>query len=400
MEPTILSRRVLEMEESATLAMGKKAGELRAQGIDVVDLSAGEPDFDTPQHIKDAASEALKAGRTKYTPVSGIPELRKAVAAKLLRDQGVTYDPAEVLISCGAKHVIYNLLQALLDGDDEVLIPTPYWTSYPEMVKCAGGRPIPLVTEEADGFRLRPAALEQAINSKTKAILYSSPSNPTGCVYPESDLRAVLSILEETDVLVLSDEVYEKFLYGNARHVSFAQLGPDARERTVIINSVSKTYAMTGWRIGYAAGPREIIAAAGKIQSQATSNPNSIAQYAAVAALTGDQSPVPVMAAEYAKRRDYVLSRLREMPHLPCVAPEGAFYVFPNISAHLGKSHSGAAVSSSAAMAALLLERARVALVPGSGFGSDAHLRISYATNLDRLTEGLNRIDRFLRELL
>lgn len=394
-----LARRITEMEESATLAVTEKAAQLRAQGVDVVSLSAGEPDFDTPEHIKAAALDALKKGYTKYTAAAGILPLRKAVSRKLERDNHLTYDPSQILISCGCKHSIYNALQTLLEEGDEAIVPAPYWTSFPEMVKSTGARPIIVETFEADGFKLTPAKLEHVIRSKTRMLILNTPSNPTGMVYSGEELRSLAHVLERTNIFILSDEVYEKITYGDVEHQSIAALFPSLKERTVVVNSVSKTYAMTGWRIGYMAGPKEVIEGAAKLQGQSTSNPNSMAQYASLAALEGDQSCVEVMKAEYRRRRDTVVSRLRSIPGIFCREPQGAFYAFPRIGSFFGRSYRGRRIGDSVSFAEALLETAGVAVVPGAAFGADAYVRLSYATSLERLTEGLNRLERFVREL-
>jgi aspartate aminotransferase len=393
-----LSRRASEVEESITLAITEKANQLRAQGVDVLSFSAGEPDFDTPEHIKQAAKAALDKGLTKYTAASGIPALKKAIARKFEKDNGLAFDPSQVVVSCGAKHSIYNVLQAMLEEGDEAIIPSPYWVSYPEMVKCAGAKPVILRTEEADGFRMRPEALRRAITPRTKLLILCSPSNPTGMVYPAGELRAVADILAEKDVFVLSDEIYEKLCYGVA-FSSVAAARPEMKDLAIVVNGASKAYAMTGWRIGYAAGPKEIMAAAGRMQSQSTSNATSIAQHAALAALEGDQSCVEAMRQEYHKRRDYIVGRLRAIRGFHCGEPQGAFYVFPRVSALYGRSSGGRRIAGSASFAEALLERAHVAVVPGSGFGSDDHIRLSYATSMEKIREGLDRLEGFVRDL-
>lgn len=395
---SFLSRRASQVEESVTLAMTEKASQMRAQGIDVISFSAGEPDFDTPEHIKKAAIDALAKGYTKYTAATGLPALRKAIAAKFLRDNGLSYEPAQIVVSCGAKHSIYNVLQAVLEEGDEAIIPAPYWVSYPEMVKCAGAAPVIVPTTEAEGFKLRPEKLRAAITSRTKLLILCSPSNPTGAVYTAEELRALADVAVEKDLLVLSDEIYEKLCYG-VPFASIAAARPEMKERTVVVNGASKAYSMTGWRIGYAAGPREIMAAVGRMQSQSTSNATSIAQYAALAALEGDQSCVEAMRREYARRRDAVVARLRAIPGITCAEPHGAFYVFPRVAALYGKRCEGRPLSGSAAFAEALLEKAHVATVPGSGFGNDEHIRLSYATSMEKIQAGLDRLERFVRSL-
>ncbi len=376
------------------MAVTEAAGRLRAQGVDVISLSAGEPDFDTPEHVKRAAIEAIREGRTKYTPASGLPELKRAVAAKLERENGLAYEPSQVLISCGAKHSIYNALQAMVDEGDEVLIPSPYWVSYPEMAKCAGAKPVILRTEEEEGFLVRPEQLRNALTSKSRLLILCSPSNPTGVVYDEAALRTLAEVILESGCRIISDEIYERLCFGVSCS-SIAAVHPAMKERTVVVNGVSKAYAMTGWRIGYAAGPERVIAAMAKLQSQSTSNAPTPAQHAAVAALEGDQGCVDRMRAEYALRRDVMVKRLRAMPGVTCVEPQGAFYVFPKVSAFYGRR----GITDSVSFASALLERARVAVVPGAGFGSDAYIRLSFATSMEKIEEGLGRLERFLNEL-
>ena len=394
----VLSRRASEAEESVTLAITAKANQMREQGIDVISFSAGEPDFDTPDHIKKAASDAMAKGQTKYTPASGLPALRKSIAAKFQRDNGLTYDPAQIVVSCGAKHSLYNVMQAILEEGDEAIIPAPYWVSYPAMVKCAGATPVIVNTEEKDGLKMRPDQLRKVITDRTKCLILCSPSNPTGMVYSEAELKAVAEVCIEKDLLVISDEIYEKLVFG-VPFASIATVAPKFRERIVVVNGASKAYAMTGWRIGYAAGPKEIMTAVGRMQSQSTSNATSIAQYATIAALDGDQGCVEKMRVEYAKRRDYIVGRLRKIPGVACGEPQGAFYVFPRVSALYGKKHQGKAITGSNMMSETLLERAHIATVPGSGFGADEYIRLSYATSMEKIEKGLDRLDQFVKEL-
>jgi aspartate aminotransferase len=397
--PSVIAHRVAIIEESATLAVSDRARVLKAQGIDVVSLSAGEPDFDTPPHIKAAAIQALEEGFTKYTASSGIPALREAVAKKFLDDNGLAYKPDEIMISCGAKHSLYNIFLTLIDDGDETLIPAPYWTSYPEMVKAAGGKPVIVPTTEKDGFRMRPEALKKHITKKTRALILNSPSNPTGSVYTEDELRALAKVLEPTGVWVVSDDIYEKLVYGGARFVNIAALSEQVKARAVVVNGVSKTYAMTGWRIGYAAGPKAVIEAAGRLQSQSTSNPTSIAQKAALAALQGDQGCIAQMAAEYDTRRRHIVKRLNAIPGVSCIEPHGAFYAFPRVSGLYGKKAGGVKIDGSFTLANLLLDQARLAIVPGAAFGDDAFIRLSYATSLNAIDKGLDRLEDFARSL-
>jgi aspartate aminotransferase len=395
---SLLSRRAREVEESATMAMTEKAARLRAQGADVISFTAGEPDFDTPEHIKKAAVDALQEGFTKYTAAAGLPALRKAVADKFRRDNGLSYDSSQVVVSCGAKHSIFNAILALLEEGDEAIVPAPYWVSYPEMVKCAGAKPVIVRTGEEDGFKITPEKLRAAVTPRTKVLILNSPSNPTGMVYTAEELGALADVALEKDLQVISDEIYEKLCFGTP-FASIAASRPGMMERTVVVNGASKAYAMTGWRIGYAAGPKEIMSAVGRMQSQSTSNATSIAQYAALAALEGDQSCVERMRQEYARRRDTVVERLRAIPGITCGEPRGAFYVFPRVESLYGKKSRGTPVTGSAAFSGALLEHAHVGTVPGSGFGNDAHIRLSYAIAMEKIREGLDRLERFVREL-
>jgi len=397
----MLADRLKTLAPSSTLAVQAKARALRAQGIDVISFGAGEPDFDTPQRIKAAAAEAMRRGHTKYTEVGGISELRAAVCAKFRRDNGLEYEPADILVSCGAKHTLFNMVVALLDPGDEVLLPSPYWVSYPEQARLVGGVPVPVETREATGFDLEPAGLRAAVTPRTKAIILNSPNNPTGAVFSRPALEAVAALAVERGLLVVSDECYEALTF-EGRHVSIASLGPEVKARTLVINTCSKAYAMTGWRIGYAAGPRDLIRAMTDVQSQVTSNPASIAQWAAVEALSGPQDEVARMAEEFDRRRRLVVQGLNALPGVSCVTPRGAFYAFPNVSSLYGKRVAGqeAPLRGSVAVAAFLLDRARVAVVPGVDFGSDAHIRLSYATSEALIREGLARMDAAIRELL
>ncbi|HKS16650.1 MAG TPA: pyridoxal phosphate-dependent aminotransferase [Planctomycetota bacterium] len=397
--PPALAGRTREVCESVTLAIAERAATLRAQGVDLVSFAAGEPDFDTPDFIKKAAIDALAKGYTKYTPSSGIPALRAAIADKLRRDQGLSFEPSQVLVSCGAKHSIYNAIHAILDPGDEAIVSSPYWTSYPEMVKTADARPVIVPTTEKSGFKLDPGRLEEALTPRTKLLIHGSPVNPTGGVYTKDELEGLARVVVERGLYVISDEVYEKMVYGSTPHVSIGSLGAAMAERTVVVNSCSKTYSMTGWRIGYAAGPRDLIDGAARIQSQATSNPTSIAQYAALAAFQGDQSFLAGWVAEYKRRRDAIVKLLRAIPGFSVVEPEGAFYAFPRVSGLYGRTCKGRALRNSVDVAEFLLDEARIAVVPGAGFGSDDHIRISYATSMEKITEGMRRLAKAIREL-
>jgi len=394
-----LAKRLQLIKPSPTLMVTVQVAALRRQGIEVIDFGAGEPDFDTPEHIKEAAIAALRQGKTKYTPVGGTAEVKEAIIAKLQRDNGLTYSLQEVTTNCGGKHTLFNAFHALFGEGDEVLIPAPYWVSYSDMVILTGGQPQLLPTSEETGFKITAAQLQKAIGPQSKALLLNSPSNPTGAAYTENELRQIAEVIERSNLLVISDDVYEKFLYDSPRCAHILTLKPQLRDRVLLVNSVSKTYAMTGWRLGYAAGPREVIVAIETLQSQSTSNPNSIAQAAAVAALTGTQEPVGVMAKEFAKRRNYVVQRLRAIPGISCTLPEGAFYVFPRVAAYFGTKWQDKTITSAMDLSLYLLQEAQVALVAGEGFGSPNHVRISYATAMQTLEQGLDQIEAALKRL-
>ncbi|PYO22649.1 MAG: aspartate aminotransferase, partial [Candidatus Rokuibacteriota bacterium] len=375
----MLAERLKTLAPSSTLAVQAKAKALRAQGVDVISFGAGEPDFDTPERIKAAAVEAMRRGQTKYTEVAGISELRQAVCAKLKRDNGLEYEPGDVLVSCGAKHALFNIAVAVLNPGDEVLIPSPYWVSYPEQARLVGGVPVEVETREATGFDLDPDRLRAAVGPRTKVIILNSPNNPTGAVFSREALTAVARLAVETRLLVVSDECYEALTF-DGRHVSIASLGPEIKARTLVVNTCSKAYAMTGWRIGYAAGPRELIRAMTDVQSQMTSNASSVAQWAAVEALAGSQNDVGKMAAEFDRRRHLIVDGLNTLDGVSCVMPKGAFYAFANVSGLFGRRWKSAEttvrLAGSVDVAAFLLEQARVAVVPGLDFGSDAHVRL------------------------
>jgi aspartate aminotransferase len=394
----MLADRLKTLIPSATLAMNAKARAMRAQGIDVISFSVGEPDFDTPKRIKDAAVRALDKGQTKYTEVGGISELRAAVCHKLKRDHGLEYAPDEVTVSCGAKHTLYNIVMALVNPGDEVLIPSPYWVSYPEQVRLLGGVPVPVPTHESTGFDLDPTAVARAVTSRTKLIILDSPGNPTGAVFSRAALDAVAKMALEHGLWVVSDECYEALTY-EGRHVSIASLSPEIKARTLLVNTCSKAYAMTGWRIGYAAGPKEIIRAMTDIQSQVTSNPASVSQWAAVEALAGPQDEIAKMVGEFDRRRRFIIEALNAVPGVRCNTAKGAFYAFPNVSGLFGKRWKGGVIRGSADVCAFLLEDARIACVAGVDFGSDDHIRISYATGLDTIREGMRRMEASVRGL-
>jgi aspartate aminotransferase len=394
-----LAARIAKIKPSETLAVTAKANALRAQGRDVIGFGAGEPDFDTPVNIKNAAIKAIEAGFTKYTPVGGTDELKDAIIAKLKRDSSLEYKRSQIVVSCGAKHTLYNLAQALFDEGDEVIIPAPYWVSYPDIVVLAGGRPVIVNAKEKDGFKMKPEQLMAAITKRTRAVIINSPSNPTGAAYSPEELKAIAAVLADKDILVISDDIYEKIFYAKFPFADIASVEEKIKSRTIVVNGVSKTYAMTGWRIGYAAGPEEIVAAVSKIQSQNTSNPTSISQKAAYEALSGDQSVVGKMVGEFRKRRDVIVGALNEITGVKCFSPEGAFYVFPNVSGIYGRSHHGRKITNSGELIDYLLDEANVAAVPGAAFGSDDHIRLSYATSLANIEEGVKRIKNAVAKL-
>jgi len=387
-----LSDRAKNISPSPTLAITAKAKQMKAQGIDIISFGAGEPDFDTPENIKEAAIKAIREGFTKYTPAGGIEELKEAVAKKLKRDNDLEYQKQEVVISCGAKHCLFNLAEVLFNRGDEVIIPAPYWVTYPEQVKLADATPVFVQTEESRNFALTRPLLEGVLTSRTKAIILNSPCNPTGAIYNRKVLQEIANLATQSNVYIISDECYEALTYDGEEHVSIASLGKGIKELTIVVNACSKPYSMTGWRIGYAAGPREIIKAMDDLQSQSTSNPNSIAQKAAVEALLGSQEAVSRMRAEFDKRRKYMVERLNAMPGVSCTTPKGAFYAFPNFSPHYGKRWKGGVIKGSTDLAAYLLEEAQVAVVPGLDFGNDSHARLSYATSMQNIEKGLERI--------
>ncbi len=394
-----LASRISTIKPSPTLAITAKANAMTAAGRHVISFGAGEPDFDTPDHIKMAAVKAIEEGFTKYTAVDGICELKDAIISKLLRDNQLTYDRSEIVVSCGGKHTLYNLTQVLFEEGDEVIIPSPYWVSYLDMVLLSGARPVILKTTEAQGFKILPKQLEAAITRNTKALIMNSPSNPTGAVYTARELAALAEVIAGKEMLIISDDIYEKILYDGRTFANIASIDEEVRKRTIVVNGVSKTYAMTGWRIGYAAGPEEIIKAVTKLQSQNTSNPASISQWAAVEALNGNQESVPEMVEEFRRRRDVIVEKLNAIPGVTCALPDGAFYVFPDVSSLFGRSYEGQTLSNSSDFAAYLLDRANVAVIPGVDFGDDNHIRLSYATSLKNIEEGLKRINSAVKGL-
>jgi aspartate aminotransferase len=393
-----ISRIVQALEPSATLAMAAKAKELTAAGKTVYDFSVGEPDFTTPKHICDAAAAAMAAGHTHYTVASGIPELKAAVAKAYEARHGLKYSPQQVIVSNGAKHSLHNIFTVLCDPGDEVISPAPYWVSYAELVKLTGAVPVIVPTRQEDNFKLTPAALRGAITPKTKILLLCSPSNPTGSMYEQEELGQLADVAIEKDLIIISDEIYEQLVYGNHCFASFPTVRPGLQERTVLVNGVSKAYAMTGWRIGWTLSPANVAKAMADLQSQETSNPCSISQYAALAALQGTQECVGQMRQEFAKRREFVRQRIASLPGLSCSEMAGAFYAFINIQAHLGRTYRGVRVENSSQWCLELLAQQNVATVMGSAFGAEGYARVSFATSMENLRAGFERVEAFLKE--
>jgi aspartate aminotransferase len=394
-----IAKRALSIKPSPTLATAAKAKAMKAQGIDVVDFGVGEPDFDTPENVKQAGIKAIQSGFTKYTPAGGTDELKEAVIEKFKRDNNLTYEKSQILISCGAKHSLYNIAEALFDPGDEVIIPSPYWVSYPDQVLLNDATPVIVETTEAEGFKLSAQKLEKAITKKTKALVLNSPSNPTGLAYDKKTLEEIAAIAVKHRIYVISDEIYEKLLYDGFTHFSIASLNPEIKGLTIVVNGVSKSHSMTGWRIGYAAGPKEVVTAMANIQSQSTSNPCSISQKAALEALRGPQDFIKAMNVEFDKRRKYMVERLNKIPGISCLMPVGAFYAFPNVAGLYGKSIQGKTIKNSSDFAAYLLDEAKVALVSGDAFGADPYIRLSYATSLENIQKGLDRIEKAVSAL-
>jgi aspartate aminotransferase len=385
-----ISQRAASLSPSLTLAIDAKAKAMKAAGEDVVGFGAGEPDFDTPQHIKDAAARAIADGFTKYTPSSGIPELRQAIADKFKRENGLTYKPSQIIVSCGGKHSCYNVILATCEAGDEVIIPAPYWLSYPEMVKLAGAKSVILQTTDKTEFKVTPEQLSKSITPDTRLFVLNSPSNPTGSVYSPEEVKALGDICIEKNVLIMSDEIYEHLLYDGAKHKSVASFSAAHQEHTIIVHGLAKAYSMTGWRLGFLAAPEPVAKAIDAVQSHSTSNPTSFAQKGGVAALTGPQDHLPIWLAEYDKRRRYAHTKLNSIPGISCVSAKGAFYLFPNISRTGLKS---------ADFCAKLLDAEKVAAVPGIAFGADDYIRLSYATSMANIEKGLARIDKFCKVL-
>ena len=383
-----INRRVQGLQASSTLTITARAKELKAQGCDVVNFAAGEPDFDTPLAIKESAIRAIQAGFTKYTPSIGALELRQAICAKFKKENGLDYSPAQIVVSCGAKHSLFNIIQVLADEGDEVLIPVPYWVSYPEMVKFAGATPKFIPTSEEKGFKITPQQLSSAINERSRLLILNSPSNPTGAVYTRDELQAIAALVVEHDIMVISDEIYEKLIYGDGPYTSIAALNQDVARLTITVNGVSKAYSMTGWRIGYCAGPPEIMSYIKKVQDHSTSNPCSISQQAARQALESPATEVMQMRDEFRQRRDLLMAGIDEIPGISYIPPQGAFYLFCNVS-QLGDAFT---------VAQRILDEKHVAMIPGEGFGAPGFVRLSFATSADRIKEGTRRLAEWVRE--
>jgi aspartate aminotransferase len=389
---TKLADRVQTLTPSTTLAITAKANELKAQGVDIIGLGAGEPDYNTPENILEAAYQSMKEGKTKYTPAGGLPALKKAIIDKLQRDQQLSYGPAEIMVGIGAKHVLYTLFQVLLNPNDEVIIPIPYWVSYPEQVKLAQGVPVYIEATASQQYKISPLQLREAITAKTKAVIINSPSNPTGMIYSRAELEEIAEVCREHDILIVSDEIYEKLIYGESEHVSIAQVSEDAKARTIVINGVSKSHSMTGWRIGYAAGDADLIKAMTDLASHSTSNPATTSQYAAIEAYNGPQDTVEEMRLAFDSRLKAVLPKLEAIPGFTVIRPQGAFYLLPDVSEAAQKT----GYASVDEFVEGLLTEANVAVIPGSGFGAHSTIRLSYATSLDALMEAVERIHEFV----
>ena len=395
-----ISKRAQAVPPSATIAVTARVQQLKAQGVNVIGFGAGAPDFDTPDYIKNAAIEALKAGQTKYTAASGIIELRKAIAAKLQNENSLKYSPEQIIVNIGGKHAVYEAMQAVLDPGDEVILPSPYWVTYPETIKLAGADAKIVQTDSKNSYKITPSQLKEAITDKTAMVVINYPNNPGGFTYTPEELKALANVIEGTTVCVLSDEVYEKLIFGDTKFVSFASLSEDAYNRTLTLNGFSKAFSMTGWRLGYTAGPLEIIRAMGRLQSHMTSNPVTFGQYAAIAALNDPAADdaIESMRAEFERRGKYMAQRLNSIEGILCHEPTGAFYCFPDVSAHYGRNINGAQINNSTDFAKELLEHANVALVPGSPFGCDNNVRLSFACSLEHITEGLDRLEKWLAQ--
>lgn len=395
-----LSNKAMKINPSITLEITAKAKELKESGVDVVSFGAGEPDFNTPENIIEAAIKAMKDGKTKYTPTSGILDLRKSICDKFKKDNELNYDTDQIVVSTGAKQSLANTFLAILNEGDEVIIPTPYWVSYPELVKLAGGVPVFINTNKENDYKYSVKELRNLITSKTKAILVNSPNNPTGSIYTREELTEIAELAKEYDLIIISDEIYEKLIYDNEKHISIASISKDSYERTIVINGLSKAYAMTGWRIGYSASSKEIAKLMSSVQSHVTSNINSISQYAAIEALNGPQDSIKIMIKEFEKRRNYMIDRINKIHGLSIIRPKGAFYIMVCIEIYFGKKINGEIINSSLDFSKSLLNEENVAVIPGIAFGLDNYIRLSYATSMEIIEEGLNRLEKYLRKLV
>lgn len=392
-----ISKRASSIKPSPTLAISAKAKKLKSEGVDIINFGIGEPDFDTPQNIKKAAIDAINNGFTKYCPVAGTVDLKKAIISKLKEDNNLEYLPEEIIVSCGAKHSLYNIFQAIFDPGDEVIIPSPYWVSYPDMAILAGALPVIVSTDDKTNFKVNAKQIEHVITPKTKALILNSPSNPTGNTYTFEELKEIAEVCIEHNLLIISDEIYEKLVYDNFKYYSIAQVSKEVQKQTLVVNGVSKAFAMTGWRIGYCAGPKDIIAAMTKIQSQSTSNPTSISLKATTEALNGPKDEMEKMRQEFEKRRNYVVEKLNSIDGIKCVKPNGAFYVFPNISKLLGKKYGNKTINTDVELCEYLIDNARIAVVPGSAFGLPGYIRLSYATSMENIVEGISRLEKAVK---
>ena len=393
-----LSESGLQVKESSTLAITAKAKKMASEGIDLAAFTAGEPDFDTPEHIREEAIRAINIGFTRYTPSSGTVDLRKAICDKIKRENGLSYEPNQIVVSNGAKHSLTNAFMAILNPGEEVIVPEPYWLSYPEMVHIAGGKPVSLKSRSENGYKITKADLESVYTSKTKALILNSPNNPTGAVYTEAELKEIADFAVEKDIFVIADEIYEKLVYSGTKHISIGGFNEEIYKRTILINGFSKGYAMTGWRLGYAAAPKAVADIMGNMQSHMTSNPNSITQMAAVVALNGDQSSVEAMRVEFEKRRDYICDRAAQIPNIKFNRPDGAFYLYLEVSGLYGKTIGGVAVNSAADVADVLINQYNTVVVPCADFGAPDHMRLSYAISMDDIKKGMDRIEKFVKE--
>jgi len=393
-----LSESGLQVKESSTLAITAKAKKMASEGIDLAAFTAGEPDFDTPEHIRDEAIRAINIGFTRYTPASGTLDLRKAICDKIKRENGLSYEPSQIVVSNGAKHSLTNAFMAILNPGEEVIVPEPYWLSYPEMVHIAGGKPVSLKSNPENGYKVTRKDLESVYTSKTKALILNSPNNPTGAVYTEAELKEIADFAVERDIFVIADEIYEKLVYSGTKHVSIGGFNEEIYKRTILINGFSKGYAMTGWRLGYAAATKDVAEVMGNIQSHMTSNPNSITQMAAVVALNGDQSSVETMRVEFEKRRDYICDRAAQIPHIKFNRPDGAFYLYLEVSGLYGKNVKGKDINSASDVADVLINDYNTVVVPCADFGAPDHMRLSYAISMDDIKKGMDRIENFVKE--